>query len=302
MKAYHILYVAGLLAMAACSSEQLTETLAEGVPVRLSGITVPTSVTRTSASTTINDGTIAADQEVKVYQRVHGGTGAFADYIYTTVAGGGMTPPSPAPVYPLSGATIDIRAYTPTSAASGSFTVSDNQTTLPGYIASDLLWAILDDQERSEEAVVLNFEHKMSKFIVNVTAGNGVSQINSVTLLSVKPTVTFDPVTGGVGEASGEPIDITMVTEGTAATATGVALLPEQTYTDAGLLAIGVTLADGETTATAVYHVDSRKFDAGSYCTLNLGIDYSFLDGIAATGSWSEGGSINVRLRPQQNN
>lgn len=105
------------------------------------------------------------------------------------------------PYYPTNGANIDIRAIYPTGYMnSNNFSVTKlNQTGQESYMASDLMFAKLEDVEKTTSAVPLVFHHLMSKICVNLTGEGGVVLTNStVKLLNVMTETTFNAQTGEV--------------------------------------------------------------------------------------------------------
>ena len=101
-----------------------------------------------------------------------------------------QAPGSPAPY--AGSSRIDIAACYPATAGT-SFSVLDDQTSDANYKASDLMFASVTGQAKQAVPVILAFSHKMAKINVNITPGAGVDAIESVTILNVKPTVSFAP-------------------------------------------------------------------------------------------------------------
>ena len=301
MNIKHLLYAAGVLSLtAACTTDDQPESApGERVPITLSYTTQPQVETRAYASATLNDDNIESGQSV-IVRISNYNVGSYSDYIYTTGAAGALTLPSPAPYYPINGTTnIDILAYTPNAASitsTGKFTIQTDQSTDANYIASDLLWATpVTNQARTTDDVTLTFAHKMAKIKVVATAGTAVSQINSIQLLNVKPTVDFSSVTGLVSNLSGDATSVTMATGETGTSVTAAAVIPEQTYTSSQLLAIGVTLNDNTTTGTAYYSVDSKTFEAGNVYTLNITVSYPEVNTTTAITGWADNGSVTIQ-------
>ena len=297
MRINQFIYVAGLaLTVAACSSDDATQASApqsERVPVTLSYTAEAQVDTRAAAQTNLNQSNIVSGKQVKVRISVHG-SDDWSNYDYTTGDGGTLTLPSPAPYYPLNGSSIDIKAYYPADAGT-TFTVSNDQTSDDAYAASDLMWAEpVTDQARTTGTVALTFTHKMAKIVVNAEAGTAISQINSVTLKQVKPTVSFAIGSGVVGTASGSDTEVKVVKDETAASVTGAAVIPEQTITGA-LLEVGVTKTDGST-GTATYSVPAGKtFAANHVYTLDLTVSYPEVGATTAINGWTEGGTAIVQ-------
>ena len=190
-----------------------------------------------------------------------------------------MTAPNPGPYYPAGSQNIDIVAYYPASAGS-LFTVAADQTDDADYKASDLMFASVTNQAKQAEAVNLAFSHKMAKLNVNITAGSGVSSITSVSVLNVKPTVSFNQATGVVGEASGTTTTIAMSNE-------GAVIIPAQTI-DGGLLSIVTDKG------TATYSVASKEFAAGQLYTINITVNLRAVGTTTAITGWTSEGTVTV--------
>ena len=76
-------------------------------------------------------------------------------------------------------------------------TVMSDQTTPEAYYKSDLLYAVVKNQEPISESVVLPFKHLLSRVQVVLVAGNGMtaSDLGSATvkLLNMKRQIAFNP-------------------------------------------------------------------------------------------------------------
>ena len=76
-------------------------------------------------------------------------------------------------------------------------TVLDDQTTAANYYKSDLLYAVVKNQEPISQAVVLPFKHLLARIQVVLVAGNGMTALElenaTVKLLNLKRQVTFTP-------------------------------------------------------------------------------------------------------------
>lgn len=312
MKIHHILYMAGLsTVMAACTSDEtLQQTEGSRVPIGLSYTTQPLVQTRAVAKTTLNDDYIEVGKKVKVRISNHGADN-WKEYTYTTGENGALALPTTPkysesdedgiPYYPLNAEThVDIKAYYPAdavSSGSSSFSIQTDQTDDGAYTASDLMWAEpLENKEKTTSNQCLVFSHKMAKILVNVEAGTAVSQINSVTLKNIKPTVTFNKGTGVVSALTGDPGDVKIAKDETATSVSGAAVIPEQGI-DGQLLAIGVTLNDNTTTGTAYYTVD-KTFTAGNVYTINITVSYPEVEAETAITDWTEGGTAVVMPFP----
>lgn len=278
MKTKKILFAAAALTvLAACSNDDAVTEPTEGrVPVTLAYTTI--DATETRAAQNLNEGTFASGESVTV-RISNTGANAWTDYTFTTAAEGAMTAPDPAPYYPAGSQNIDIVAYYPATAGT-SFTVATDQTADASYKASDLMFASVTNQPKQAEAVSLAFSHKMAKLCVNITAGSGVTSITSVSILNVKPAVSFNQATGAVGEATGSATSI-------AVSNLGAALIPAQTI-DGGLLSIVTDKG------MATYSVASKAFAAGQLYTLNITVNLRAVGTTTAITGWTSEGTVTV--------
>lgn len=278
---------AALTVLTACSSDDSPiDNVEQRVPVTLAYSTIDATETRaaqgvngmTRAAQNLNEGTFDSDESVNV-RISNTGAGEWTDYTFTTGSAGTMTAPTPAPYYPAGSQNIDIVAYYPATAGT-TFTVAADQTADASYKASDLMFASVNNQAKQAEAVNLAFSHKMAKLCVNITAGAGVGSITSVSILNVKPTVSFNQATGEVGEASGDATSI-------AVSNNGAALIPAQTI-DGGLLSIVTDKG------TATYSVASKAFAAGQLYTLNITVNLRAVGTTTAITGWTSEGTVTV--------
>ena len=292
MKIKQLLYITCLATVVtACSSDDAAQPQGERVPIGLSYTTQPQTVSRAAAATNLNDGTIASGKQVKVSISKHL-EDDYEDFIYTTGDAGAMTLPSPAPYYPLDDTNVDILAFYPAT-ASTSFTVQADQTSDDNYTASDLMWAEpITNQSKTTGNVALAFTHKMAKLVVTARKGTAIKEVNSITLMNVKPTVSFNQTDGSIGAASGDAIEVKMVKEENAASVTGAAVFPAQTISGQ-LLKIGVTMTNDET-GFAYYSVDSKSFAANSIYTVDLTVSWPEVSATTAITTWGNGGTAAV--------
>lgn len=292
MKIKQLLYITCLATVVtACSSDDAAQPQGERVPIGLSYTTQPQTVSRTAAATNLNDGTIASGKQVKVSISKHL-EDDYEDFIYTTGDAGAMTLPSPAPYYPLDDTNVDILAFYPATAGT-SFTVLADQTGDDNYTASDLMWAEpITNQSKTTGNVALEFTHKMAKLVVTARKGTAIKEVNSVTLMNVKPTVSFNQTDGSIGTASGDAIEVKMVKDEAADIVTGAAVFPAQTI-DGQLLKIGVTMTNDET-GFAYYSVDSKSFAANSVYTVDLTVSWPEVSATTAITTWGNGGTAAI--------
>ena len=292
MNTRNMILFAGVLALtAACNSyddDMASGSQSEQVPVTLSYQMLQADETRAAAGLTLNNDYIESGKNVTV-RISNTGANSYSDYIYTTGASGALTPPSPVPYYPTDGTNVDFLAYFP-SFSGTTFSIQTDQTSDANYVASDLMWATpLTNQAKTTSNVTLTFSHKMAKIKVTATAGTAVTQINSVTLKQVMPTVTFNTTSGVVSGLTGTAGDVKVVKDNTTSAVSGAAVIPAQTI-DGQLLAIGVTLQGGST-GTAYYSVSSKAFSAGGVYTLDITVSYPEVGATTAITGWTESGT-----------
>lgn len=139
-----------------------------------------------------------------------------------------------------------------------SFSVKPNQESDGNYIASDLMYASVADHPKGDQAIHLQFQHKMAKLVVNAKGVDGVV-VNKVTLKNVYTSIGFTPSSGDLGELSGQKQDIVISTE-------GAVLIPPQTILSEFLE------VECNTNDVAKFFVSSKEFKAGHQYTLNLSI------------------------------
>ena len=283
MNTKHFILAVAAVVFAACSQMEIpieeivpeNSTYSE-TPIALSYSTV--EVVESKAAQDLNEGTFTSGESIKVCVS-NTGANTWEDYIFTTGDAGAMTAPEPAPYYPAGAQNIDIVAYYPASAGT-SFTVATDQTADADYKASDLMFASVTNQAKQAEAVNLAFSHKMAKLCVNITPGQGVTSITSLSILNVKPTVSFNQETGAVGAADGEAISIAMSNN-------GAAIIPAQTI-NGGLLSIVTDKG------TATYSVTDKVFEAGKRYTINITVNLRAVGTTTEITGWTSEGTVNV--------
>ena len=283
MNTTHFILAVAAVAFAACT--HMENPIEEIIPEEPTEIKVPVSlsystvdVVESKAAQDLNQGTFASGEGITV-RISNTGAGQWTDYAFTTGTAGAMTAPDPGPYYPAGAQNIDIVAYYPASAGT-SFTVASDQTADASYKASDLMFASVTNQAKQAAAVNLAFSHKMAKLCVNITPGQGVTSINSLCVLNVKPTVSFDQGTGAVGAADGEAVSIAMSNN-------GAAIIPAQTI-NGGLLSIVTDKG------TATYSVADKVFEAGKLYTINITVNLRAVGTTTAITGWNSEGTVNV--------
>ena len=283
MNTKHFILAVAAVFFGACS--QMENSIEEIIPEEPTEIKIPVSlsystvdVVESKAAQDLNEGTFTSGENVKV-RISNTGANTWEDYTFTTGAAGAMTAPNPGPYYPAGAQNIDIVAFYPASAGT-SFTVASDQTADASYKASDLMFASVTNQAKQAEAVNLAFSHKMAKLCVNITPGQGVTGITSLSVLNVKHTVSFDQGTGAVGAADGEAVSIAMSNN-------GAAIIPAQTI-NGGLLSIVTDKG------TATYSVADKVFEAGKCYTINITVNLRAVGTTTAITGWTSEGTVTV--------
>ncbi|GHT76009.1 hypothetical protein AGMMS50262_13050 [Bacteroidia bacterium] len=137
-------------------------------------------------------------QTVHVWVDETGGSQMYANNTLTATGGGGFTGGT-SMFFPQSGGNVDIYAVhtnavlTSYPTAALTHTVSTDQTALPGYAPSDLLYAKKTNVARTTAAVQLTFYHLLSKLQVAIVLGNGLApaDIAGVTIGGTKLSADF---------------------------------------------------------------------------------------------------------------
>ena len=175
--------------------------------------------------------------------------------------------------WPATG-TIAIKAFYPSTVTSetASFSVETDQSTLANYKASDLMYSNnITAQVKTDAKVGLEFNHALTKIIVNLTAGTGVeeSDIAACTVtLSAKKTVTISEGVAGT-EANSASADAT-ITMGTGANNAAI-IVPQSYAANANFITV-TTAGDHSKTFQLTA---GKTFYAGKCYTYNLTVNMS---------------------------
>ena len=255
MKKNLFLIAVATVVVAACSSDLDETSVAESCPVRLctDGLT---GMTRAGQSVQLtqfaneqqvgiflaedNGGPVTSGTNVTTYDQpltyVANGSGGLNNTQYWPKDGNGLHIYG---VYPLAAAET-AGAY---NATGKSFSVQTDQTTDDNYMASDLMTGLPTEGNpvtRTPAAVPLTFTHLLTKIDVSLTAGSGFTQAEManavVSILSTKPTTTFNVQNATVGTASG---DATTITAGTGA-ATSAIIVPQALAAGSNFIQVAV--------------------------------------------------------------
>ena len=261
------------LLLTGCTETEESSKDRKDIPVSLSSY-----VLSTRAAQNLNVGHLTDGENVAV-RITHDATTTL--YTYQTDGSGNMTDVSATKAYyPADGSTVDIAACYPATAGT-TFSVAADQQSDANYKASDLLFASVSSQTLQTTAVPLMFSHKMSKLMVNATAGGSVGNITGVEILNVKRSVTFNQTTGATA-LTGSASTITMSNS-------GAALLPPQTI-DGNLLVVHTDKGD------ATYSVSNKVFEAGKAYTITLVVTRQAVGDVNMISDWDETGFDNTAV------
>ena len=214
MRKSYFLLAASALMIAACSSEESGNQSVQNPEVISLSATVNGGMRASGAN--LQNAQFASNKEIFVEAYKTGASATYATGEYTTTDASGTL--SGSLTYPATGEHIDICAYYPSSVSSGttSFTVQTDQSSVSGYQNSDLMYATKATDLAKGPTHNLTFNHALSKIIVEIQPGAGVTDANittwvtAVNIKNTKHTAGFtitDGAVGAIGE-SGETTDI----------------------------------------------------------------------------------------------
>ena len=185
--------------------------------------------------------------------------------------------------WPASG-TVNINAYYPSTVTSTttSFSVLEDQSTDAtngdaNYKASDLMYSTpIADQAKQSAAVGLTFNHALTKIIVNLTKGTGMSDADiaaCTVTLSAKKTATITE--GNFAGLTASDAAAVTITAGTGANT--AAIIVPQTIDGSSTAQDFITITTNNGSGHSVtYKISENKtFAAGSVYTYNFTLGMS---------------------------
>lgn len=275
MKTRNYLFLAAAATVfAACSNDE--NGVNELTPIRLSS---SLTVLETRAGTDVQNSQFQANEQLDVFisEDVPAGETANTVYdqplVYTTSASGALTT-AIQPYFPTGGNAVNIHAVYPSGAVLAfddtavDFTVEADQSTDAAYKASDLMYGAPQSNpvQRTENAVVLTFNHLLSKVTVTLKAGTGNPSLDGakVELVNVSPTVEFTPSNQALGTVKGTATDITVMNATDLSLSGSAVIIPQTLAQDF----VRVTLSDGK--------VLTGKLDDGTAPNLTAGNEYQY--------------------------
>ena len=210
---------------------------------------------------------------------------------YEADGNGGLTTTN-AQYYPISGSTINLYAYYPADAGA-TFTVQSNQSTPANYRASDLMRATATGLSYSETPHELTFHHLLSKVVVKLEPGTGLTaaDLNGATVVLGTATageglnnqVTFNAATGAVSGATGDQA-ITVTTD--ADNAQHAAVIVPQNVKGKKLC---VTLGDVTKSWTITSDAETFPLEAGKVYLFTITVNRTGLSVSVTIQPWATG-------------
>ncbi len=296
MKKSYFLLAASALMIAACSNEESGNQSVQNPEVISLSATVSGGMRASGAN--LQNAQFASGKAIFVEAYKTGASATYATGNYTTQDVSGTL--SGSLTYPATGENIDICAYYPSTVSSSttSFTVQTNQSSDANYQNSDLMYATKLENKAKGSTHDLTFNHALSKIIVNIQRGTGVTDDNitdlvtAVKIKNTKPTAGFAITKGAPGAIteSGSVTDIEI--KGTGAANEGI-IVPQT-------VAAGVFITVTYNGNNYNYELTAaKKFEAGYKYTYTLTLNAS---GISLKSlkinNWTEGtgGTGNITL------
>ena len=289
-------FAAAAMMLAACSNDESVNEVANDNIISLTASVAGPSTTR--AGVDVQSTAFDAGAEINVECTPTGGTMASAVYTAAAASEGknalSLKSGQTALTWPASG-TVNINAYYPSTVTSTttSFSVLEDQSTDAtngdaNYKASDLMYSTpIADQAKQSAAVGLTFNHALTKIIVNLTKGTGMSDADiaaCTVTLSAKKTATITE--GNFAGLTASDAAAVTITAGTGANT--AAIIVPQTI-DASTDFITITTSGSHSVS---YSLPAEKtFAAGSVYTYNftLGMSGITLQSTTITG-WDSTG------------
>lgn len=195
---------------------------------------------------------------------------------YLVQSSGALKAKSKEMIWPQTdGAIVDIYAYAPyqsgwTYDGDNAFTISEDQSTDEGYLASDLLYAVAKGKNQQSAAVSLDFTHQLARINVTIkkTATSNVDLTKATAYLTgSRINTTFNPLKGTTGSVTGTAPDIKI--------AANIGATPEKAATAYGII-IPQKIAAGMKFIKIVADTLELYARLGSDMTFEKGKSYNF--------------------------
>lgn len=308
-------YMAVLLFCSACDKE--ADYIAEErVPIML-GTTIEAAGAETrTQSTTLQNTELASGQEVGVFiynsgtkatQTTYGG---YKNISYSVSNTAGDLTSSTQPYYPANASqTVDIYAFSPRAAYTATnadlsgltavtgYSVNTNQSSDDGYKASDFVWgtgssSAADVKPLSDKKVLVTLGHKMSRIIVRLTEGNGMSGRLAGATVKINNVVVATKInlTTGVVEAFGSTQSAVTLGSNISVSsnmATCIGVIPPQSIAACGLITITLSNTYGNSVYTYTTTAAST-FTANNQYVYNIRVDATGLQLTTSISPWGD--------------
>ena len=273
--------IAAAILLTACD-----DTTGEGLSVRsletirlTANVNSENEMTRASSGDNLQNTQFASGKQIFVEAYETGRATAYTSGIYTTGEAGALTGGL---YYPANNSAVDLCAYYPSSitSASTAFSVSNDQRTEANYQASDLMYATKLTNKSSNATHNLTFNHALTKIVVNIVPGDGMTNADittypAVTAVKINGTVLSAQlsISGGAITASktatGSPADINI----TGTSLSNIGIIVPQTVPAGEFITI---IYNSE---TYTYSLPSAKtFQAGRVYTYTMTLNARELD------------------------
>lgn len=241
------------------------------------------------------------NDQIGIYMFAAGSTTALEgveNIPYKTESGTAAFAPSGTVIYfPTDGSNVDFRAWYPYEDVAEMWTA--DLTDQSSQAALDLMTADAKSNtepggttyNKNQPVVKLNFSHRLTKLVLNITGGNGVGTDElaglKVEITGQWKTALYDPDIDGIGfEEASATITLLTKADGTFAEAI---LFPDdlthKSLTTGRLLVF--TLSTGEVFYWDI--PDTKSFNAGEKNIYNISINRTGLDVTASISDWNKG-------------
>ena len=281
--------LAGSLSLTSCNDEETMQTDARVALQVTSGI-----------QTRAYDDQWEKGDEIGIFGFTQGDAPAqaYTNERYVTTGGNGTFTPGGTPIYlPTDDSYLDFVAYYPHTTsltADGIYAVDVTDQSIQKDI--DFMAASKLSANRIKNTVAFNFEHKLSKIVLNFTAGVGMDESElagmKVQLTNQQPKALFD-VTKPDGEVvvgMDSPIDITLLTDANGTSSEGI-VLPSANFDN---MTLHLELADGGSFFNwDLNNSSANKFEAGKKYVYDITVNRTGLSVTATITDWAPGNGEN---------
>ena len=274
MKKYLIL-AAAAMTMVACNNDENSHKAVpnDGLIHLTASVIAGHGVTRASATSNLQNSVFVEGKEIFVEAYETGEATPYDDDIYVTGAAGTLS--TGELHYPANNHNVDLCAFYPgddINSNSTVFSVQTNQSTESGYQASDLMYATKLTNKGSNATHNLVFNHALTKIVVNLVPGAGITNSNittspgvsAVKLNNTKPNAQLSIANGVITASkasSGSAADINITGNGTS----NVGIIVPQQVAAGDFITITYNSNDYTYSLPA-----AKTFAAGSVYTFNL--------------------------------